>query len=125
MSNFPLLPGLMPNHDCTKTDHKKVSHVKQDVIKNAYNQEPSMFDLAHDPKQYLPPQKKMESVSHTKFPNHNGQDVNVQFEPNYAKLSNKVSILTYISYSYLCFRFFFSWVISQRQLLKLEMKTTN
>lgn len=36
-SNFPKLPGFVPTHDPTRVDHKKVSHVKLENIRNAKN----------------------------------------------------------------------------------------
>jgi hypothetical protein len=36
-SNFPKLPGYVPTHDPTNVNHKKVSHIKLEKIRNAKN----------------------------------------------------------------------------------------
>jgi len=36
-SNFPKLPGYVPTHDPTNVNHKKVSHIKLEEIRNAKN----------------------------------------------------------------------------------------
>ena len=34
-SNFPKLPGYVPTHDPTNVDHKKISHIKLEKLRNA------------------------------------------------------------------------------------------
>jgi len=36
-SNFPKLPGYVPTHDPTVVNHKKISHVKLEKLRNAKN----------------------------------------------------------------------------------------
>jgi len=36
-SAFPKLPGYVPTHDPTNVNHKKVTHVKLEQIRNAKN----------------------------------------------------------------------------------------
>ena len=44
-SAFPKLPGFVPTHDCTKTDHKKVSHVQLEKNVNPKNKTVPLYAL--------------------------------------------------------------------------------
>lgn len=94
ITDFPKLPGYIPTHDPTATDHKKVSHVKLERIRNAKNEEVPLYHLPKNIQKNFLPEKNDESksVSHTQFPNHmnEGRDINELFEPNYVKLDKQV-----------------------------------
>ena len=48
-SNFPKLPGYVPNHDPTIVSHKKVSHVQLDKNRNANNVEVPLYAVPKPP----------------------------------------------------------------------------
>jgi len=91
-SNFPKLPGFVPTHDCTRTDFKKVSHVKQEKLSNAKNQEVPLYALPRPPLKTEVPVKdeKSQSFSQTVHKNHFGEDITEQFEPTFVKLDKQV-----------------------------------
>ena len=93
--NVPKLPGFIPTHDPTNVNHKKVSHIKLEQIRNARNVIVPLHALPRQIKQdYLQPKDEMsKSLSHTQYPNHNGEDINTLFEPTFVKLDKQVSIL--------------------------------
>jgi hypothetical protein len=71
-SNFPKLPGYVPTHDPTLVDHKKVSHIKLEGIRNAKNQDVPLHALPRAvEKNFLPEKTEMsKSLSHVQYPNH-------------------------------------------------------
>jgi hypothetical protein len=77
MASFPNLPGYMPTHDCTRTAHMKVSHVKQEKNINPRNKEVQLGALPRPPIVNLAPEKneKSMSVSQNKFKNPYGSDI--------------------------------------------------
>jgi hypothetical protein len=95
-SNFPKLPGFVPTHDPTIVSHKRVSHVKQEVIRNGKNTIVPLYELPKPPAANFTQTKTEESksFSHTAFPNHfGGSDINAHFEPTFVKLDKQVRIL--------------------------------
>jgi len=44
-SNFPKLPGFVPTHDPTLTNHKRVSHKKLEDIRNGKNLAVPLYTL--------------------------------------------------------------------------------
>jgi hypothetical protein len=92
-SNFPKLPGYVPTHDPTLVDHKKVSHLKLEQIRNARNVTVPLHALPRQlEKNFLPDKTDMsKSLSHTQYPNHNGKEINELFEPTFVKLDKQVS----------------------------------
>jgi len=48
-SNFPKLPGYVPNHDPTVVSHKKVSHVKLEKNRNGQNVEVPLYAVPTAP----------------------------------------------------------------------------
>jgi len=94
-SNFPKLPGYVPTHDPTVVDHKKVSHIKLEQIRNARNVIVPLHALPRQlEKNFLPEKTDMsKSVSHMQYPNHTGPDINELFEPTFVKLDKQVSAI--------------------------------
>ena len=92
-SNFPKLPGYVPTHDPTMVDHKKVSHIKLEQIRNARNVIVPLHALPRQvDKNFLPEKTDMsKSLSHMQYPNHNGKEINELFEPTFVKLDKQVS----------------------------------
>jgi hypothetical protein len=95
ISNFPKLPGFVPTHDPTNVNHKKVSHVKLEQIRNARNVIVPLHALPRPLERNFLPEKteKDKSLSHSQFPNHldNGREIIEQFEPTFVKLDKQVS----------------------------------
>lgn len=98
-SNFPKLPGYVPTHDPTLVDHKKVSHVKLEQIRNAKNLPVPLYSLprmsaaatcaARMALHGKPEEHK--SLSQTQFSNPFGRgDIAEQFEPTWVKLDKQV-----------------------------------
>lgn len=87
-SNFPKLPGFVPTHDPTLVNHKKISHVKLEQIRNANNVPVPMYTLPRGPTGSFSPEKQEESksFSQTVHKNHLGADIQEQFEPTFVKL---------------------------------------
>lgn len=87
-SNVPKLPGYIPSHDPTNVNHKKVSHIKLEQIRNAKNVIVPLHALPRPiEKNFL--QTKTDaskSLSHNQYPNHTGDDINELFEPVFVKL---------------------------------------
>jgi hypothetical protein len=48
-SNFPKLPGFVPTHDPTLVDHKKVSYIKQEQLRNGNNIPVPLYSLPRGP----------------------------------------------------------------------------
>lgn len=94
-SNFPKLPGFVPTHDPTIVDHKKISHVKLEQIRNPKNQPVPLYDLPRPPQGTFIGEKTEESKSFSQsvHGNHFGPDIQEQFEPTYSKLDKQVSLL--------------------------------
>ena len=92
-SNFPKLPGYVPTHDPTVVDHKKVSHIKLEQIRNARNVIVPLHALPRQvEKNFLPDKTDMsKSLSHMQYPNHAGKEINELFEPTFVKLDKQVS----------------------------------
>merc|ERR1712110_1057359 len=91
-SQFPKLPGYVTTHDPTIANHKKVSHVKLDGIRNAKNTDVSLYAVPKPPQGNFKPEKNAQSksLSHTQFAAVGG-DIQEQFEPVYVKLDKQVS----------------------------------
>jgi hypothetical protein len=105
-SNFPKLPGLVPTHDPTLVDHKKISHKKLEEIRNGKNVKVPLYEMPNKPAPtggaaafaaktrgdlgQKPEENK--SYSQTIFKNHfnGGQDVAELFEPTFVKLDKQV-----------------------------------
>ncbi len=93
-SNFPKLPGYVPTHNPTVTDHKKVSHLKLEQIRNARNVIVPLHALPRPVDTNFLPEKteQSKSVSHTQYPNHYGEkEISELFEPTFVKLDKQVS----------------------------------
>ena len=92
-SNFPKLPGYVPTHDPTLVDHKKISHIKLEQIRNAKNVDVPLHALPRQvEKIFLPDKTDMsKSLSHVQYPNHQGSELNELFEPTFVKLDKQVS----------------------------------
>ena len=91
-TSFTKLPGYVPTHDCTKTDWKKISHIKLEEVKNPKNTPVPLYALPRKPEPDLPPAKdpKSMSYSHTQFTNPYGEDIREKFEPTFVKLDKQV-----------------------------------
>lgn len=76
-SNFPKLPGFVPTHDPTLVNHKKISHVKQEQIRNANNVPVPLYTLPRGPTSNFSAQKAEESKSFSQsiYKNHYGEDI--------------------------------------------------
>ena len=92
-SNFPKLPGFVPTHDPTLVDHKKISHVKLEHVRNPKNQVVPLHALPRAvEKQFLPDKTEFsKSLSQVQYPNHQGANITELFEPTFAKLDKQVS----------------------------------
>lgn len=92
-SNFPKLPGYVPNHDPTIVSHKKVSHVKLEKNRNGNNVEVPLYAVPKPPSENFRPEKTemSKSLSQTQYVNHLGGTVEEQFEPTFVKLDKQVS----------------------------------
>ena len=64
-SNFPKLPGFNPTHDPTIVNHKKISHVKLEQIRNPKNKPVPLYDLPNPPKENFMDPKNDESKSYS------------------------------------------------------------
>ena len=93
-SNFPKLPGYVVTHDPTIVNHKKVSHVKLDQVRNAKNTEVPLYAVPKAPAANFRPEKTAQSKSFSRatYGNHFGADIQEQFEPTYVKLDKQVSV---------------------------------
>lgn len=107
-SNFPKLPGLVPTHDPTLVDHKKISHKKLEEIRNGKNVQVPLYNVPRQPTpsggadafaksvRGVTGQKPEEnkSYSQTIFKNHfnQGKDIPELFEPTFVKLDKQVII---------------------------------
>ena len=91
-SNFPKLPGYVPTHDPTAVDHKKVSHLKLEQIRNAKNVVVPLHALPRQVEKIFLPDKTdlSKSFSHIHYPNHQGAAINTLFEPTFVKLDKQV-----------------------------------
>jgi len=87
-SNFPKLPGYVPTHDPTNVDHKKISHIKLEKLRNAKNVPVPLYALPRPiEKNFLPEKTDLsKSLSHVQYPNHNNTEINELFEPTFVKL---------------------------------------
>ncbi len=96
-TNFPKLPGYIPTHDPTIVQHRKVSHVKLEQIRNARNVIVPLYDLPRPlDRNFLPEKRDQDkSLSHTQYPNHQseGREITELFEPTFVKLDKQVSPL--------------------------------
>jgi len=90
-SQFPKLPGYYTTHDPTIQNHKKVSHVKLDQVRNAKNTDVSLYSVPKPATGNYKPAKNAQSMSlsHTQFA-HAAGDIQEQFEPVYVKLDKQV-----------------------------------
>ena len=98
-ANFPKLPGFVPTHDPTIVDHKKISHIKLEKIRNAKNVDVPLHALPRQvEKIFLPDKTDMsKSLSHVQYPNHQGANLSELFEPTFVKLDKQVSIINPIN----------------------------
>jgi hypothetical protein len=62
-SNFPKLPGFVPTHDPTLTNHKKVSHIKLEQIRNPKNTATPLYPVPRPPQSNFMGEKQEESKS--------------------------------------------------------------
>lgn len=90
-TNFPKLPGYVPTHDPTNVNHKKVSHIKLEQIRNARNVIVPLHALPRPIERNFLPEKTdaSKSLSHTQFPNHQlppGEETQELYEPTFVKL---------------------------------------
>jgi hypothetical protein len=94
-ANFPKLPGFVPTHDPTLVDHKKISHIKLEKIRNAKNVDVPLHALPRQvEKIFLQDKAEMsKSLSHVQYPNHQNANIGELFEPTFVKLDKQVSIL--------------------------------
>ena len=95
-SNFPKLPGYVVTHDPTVVNHKKISHVKLEQIRNGQNVEVPLYAVprpAHADNFRATKTENSKSFSQTTFVNHSGANVDEQFEPTFVKLDKQVSFL--------------------------------
>lgn len=101
-SNFPKLPGFVPTHDPTIVDHKKISHVKLEQIRNGKNIPVPLYSLPRASatisagRQTISGGKPEEhkSLSQTQYTNPFGKgDIAEQFEPTWVKLDKQVSAM--------------------------------
>lgn len=108
-SNFPKLPGFVPTHDPTIVNHKKISHVKLEEIRNGKNVTVPLYNVPDKPVPIaggadafkhsirgdagMKPEEN-KSYSQTVYKNHfgNGSDIAEQFEPTFVKLDKHVSM---------------------------------
>ena len=90
---MPKLPGFIPTHDPTNVNHKKVSHLKLEQIRNARNVIVPLHALPRQvERNFLQPKNEMsKSLSHTQYPNHCNTDDGSLFEPTFVKLDKQVS----------------------------------
>ena len=101
-SQFPKLPGYVVTHDPSIVNHKKVSHVKLEQVRNAQNTNVPLYKVPAPPVNLAPEHKNdaSKSYSHNQYPNHFGQDIQEQFEPTFVKLDKQVSLsFHYFKYS--------------------------
>jgi hypothetical protein len=93
-SNFPKLPGYVPTHDPTNVDHKKISHIKLEKLRNAKVVPVPLYALPKTiQKNFLPEKTEFDkSLSHVQYPNHNNTEINELFEPTFVKLDKQVCI---------------------------------
>ena len=98
-SAFPKLPGYVPTHDPTIVDHKKVSHVKLEQIRNAKNVIVPNYPLPRPIEKNCLPEKTdlSKSLSHMQYPNHTNASLTELFEPTFVKLDKQVSFEDYNS----------------------------
>ena len=98
-ANFPKLPGFVPTHDPTIVDHKKISHIKLEKIRNAKNVDVPLHALPRQvEKIFLPDKTDMsKSLSHVQYPNHQGANLGELFEPTFVKLDKQVSTINHIN----------------------------
>ncbi len=98
-SNFPKLPGFVPTHDPTITNHKKISHIKLEQIRNPKNQPVPLYSLPRPPIGTFMGEKTEESKSFSQsiYKNHFGADIQEHFEPTFVKLDKQVSYMFLIS----------------------------
>jgi len=91
-SNFPKLPGYVPTHDPTNVDHKKISHIKLEKLRNAKVVPVPLYALPKTiQKNFLPEKTEFDkSLSHVQYPNHNNTEINELFEPTFVKLDKQV-----------------------------------
>ena len=87
-SNFPKLPGFVPTHDPTLVNHKKISHVKLEELRNPKNKPAQLYSLPRPLQSTFVPEKMEESKSFSQsiYKNHFGEDIKEQFEPTFVKL---------------------------------------
>lgn len=85
---MPKLPGFIPTHDPTQVNHKKVSHIKLEQIRNARNVIVPLHALPRQmEKDFLQPKNDLsKSLSHVQYPNHLTENVETLFEPTFVKL---------------------------------------
>jgi hypothetical protein len=92
-SNFPKLPGYVPTHDPTNVNHKKISHIKLEQLRNAKNVPVPLHALPKKVDAVFMPEKTSldKSLSHTQYPVHLGDESQELYEPTFVKLDKQVS----------------------------------
>ena len=93
-SGFPKLPGYVVTHDPTVVDHKKISHVKLEKIRNDKTHDAPLYTLPNPPKADFRDEKAdaSKSFSQATYVSHFGPDSQEQFEPTFVKLDKQVSL---------------------------------
>jgi hypothetical protein len=71
------LPGFVPTHDPTLVDHKRVSHKKQEELRNGKNIPVPLYSLPRGPQSIMSSGKPEESKSFSQsiYKNHFGGDI--------------------------------------------------
>ena len=75
-STYPKLPGLVPTHDTWQKDHKKISHIKLEEIRNGKNAPVPLYQVPRQPTPIAQITKgktgEHKSYSQTVYKNHFG-----------------------------------------------------
>jgi len=124
-SNFPKLPGYVVTHDPTIVNHKKVSHVKLEQIRNGCNTEVPLYAVPKPAgSAHFHPEKNdaSKSFSQTTFVNHLGSNLNEQFEPTFVKLDKQVGHLNCFLSNNLLYRSSDSLATSKRASSRVDLR---
>lgn len=92
-SNFPKLPGFVVTHNPTLVNHKKISHVKLDNVRNGNNVDVPLYAVPQKPSNATFMTTKSDaskSMSQKQYVNHAGTEIDEQYEPTFVKLDKQV-----------------------------------
>lgn len=92
-SNFPKLPGFVVTHNPCMVNHKKMSHVKLDQVRNGNNVDVPLYAVPLQPSNAKFTAEKTDmskSMSQKQYVNHQGTNIDEQYEPNFVKLDKQV-----------------------------------